>query len=300
MNKVNRTQRGNRCITAILADKPRTITRLDVWDIRPENSSQKNLCMTIGKYKKPYDFTVKALELENPKSQVSLDREEFQKLLEFLQTNYDPFRRGFDSFIPLNRKFDQATIDALMEIVKSPAKKDLLDFIVNNEILADELMSALQTRTRIKAVEEFECMLSKDLDEHAWQKWFMRNDWVLGSEFVRVLDERAIDTANITDYLMQAYDGFLDVVEIKRPKGTSQFWARKVDHGNYVQSHQLTEAITQSNTYLTELEREANSVKFFGKSRNQSHKTSLYADIRPLSRLERPPEGSIPYLEFEL
>ena len=216
----------------------------------------------IGKYKKTSGFSVNALECENPKSQVSLDREEFQSLLEFLQANYEPFSQGYDSFIPLGGRFDTETIDALTAIVDSPAKKDFLDFIATNEILAGELMSVLQSRTRIKAVEEFESMLSKDLDEHAWQKWFMHNDWVLGSEFVRVLNERAIDTANITDYLMQAYDGFLDVVEIKRPDGTLQFWARKMDHRNYVQSHALTEAITQSNTYLTELEREANSVKF--------------------------------------
>ena len=262
VKRVHETHRGHRRISAILADKPRTITRAEFLDILPARSSRKNICFKIGKYNKPDGFPVETLELDNPKSQVSLNREEFQSLLEFLQANYEPFRLGFDSFIPLGRKFNQETIDALTAIVDSPAKKDLLDFIVNNEILADELMSALQSTTRIKAVEEFESMLGKDLDERAWQKWFMRNDWVLGSEFVRVLAERAIDTANITDYLMQAYDGFLDVVEIKRPDGTLQFWARKIDHGNYVQSHHLTEAITQSNTYLTELEREANSVKF--------------------------------------
>ena len=262
MNNVHRTHRGHRRISAILADKPRTITRAEFLDILPARSSRKNICFKIGKYNKSDGFAVETLELENPKSQVCLDREEFQSLLEFLQTNYEPFRQGFNSFIPLDRKFGQENIDALMAIVDSPAKKDFLHFVANNEILADELTPTLQSRTRIKAAKEFESMLSKDLDEHAWQKWFKRNDWVLGSEFVRVLDERAIDTANITDYLMQAYDGFLDVVEIKRTDGRAQFWANNKGHRNYVQSPHLTEAITQSITYISELEREANSVKF--------------------------------------
>lgn len=262
VKRVHETHRGHRRISAILADKPRTITRAEFLDILPARSSRKNICFKIGKYNKPDGFAVETLELDNPKSQVSLDREEFQSLTEFLQSNYEPFSQGYDSFIPLGRRFDQETIHALTAIVDSPAKKDLLDFIVNNEILADELMSALQSRTRIKAVEEFKSMLSKDLSEHAWQKWFMRNDWVLGSEFVRVLEERAIDTANITDYLMQAYDGFLDIVEIKRPEGGMKFWADKPDHGNCVQSPHLTKAITQAITYISELEREANSVKF--------------------------------------
>ena len=80
---------------------------------------------------------------------------------------------------------------------------------------------------------------------------------------MRILDERAIDTTNITDYLMQTYDGFLDIVEIKRPEGNLQFWAHALDHGNYVQSSDLTKAITQATKYIYELEREANSVILF-------------------------------------
>jgi hypothetical protein len=61
---------------------------------------------------------------------------------------------------------------------------------------------------------------------------------------------------------MQAYDGFLDVIEIKRPEGRPTFWADKLDHGNSVPSSDLTKAITQVSRYIYEVEREANSVKF--------------------------------------
>lgn len=94
------------------------------------------------------------------------------------------------------------------------------------------------------------------------QKWFENNDWVLGTEFVGVLEERPIDVENIADFLMQAYDGFLDVVEIKRPEGKLRFWADALDHGNHVPHSDLIKAITQASTYLLEVEREANSVKF--------------------------------------
>ena len=262
MKEVHETQKGNRCIAAILAEKPRTIIRVEFWDILHTHSSQKNICLMIGKYHKTNGSNRGKVETENPKSQVSLNREEFLNLLAFLQANYEPFKQGFNRFISLDGRFSQQSKDYLQAIVESPAKKDFLDFIANNEILADELMSALQSRTRIKAVKEFEAMLDQDFVEQEWQLWFERNNWVLGSEFVRVLEERAIDTANITDYLMQAYDGFLDIVEIKRPEGGIKFWADKPDHGNCVQSPHLTKAITQAITYISELEREANSVKF--------------------------------------
>lgn len=61
---------------------------------------------------------------------------------------------------------------------------------------------------------------------------------------------------------MQAYDGFLDVVEIKRPEGDLLFWAQSRDHGNLVPSSDLTKAITQASRYIFEVERESNSVKF--------------------------------------
>jgi hypothetical protein len=105
-------------------------------------------------------------------------------------------------------------------------------------------------------------MLSDDLKEHPWQKWFEKYSWVLGSEFVRLLDERHIDTRNISDYLLQAYDGFFDIVEIKRPRGTLKFWADTLDHGNYIPSRDLIKAITQASQYIFEVEREANSLKF--------------------------------------
>jgi hypothetical protein len=112
------------------------------------------------------------------------------------------------------------------------------------------------------ALEDFERMLGEDLTESSWQKWFKENHWVLGTEFVKILDERSIDTAHVSDYLMQAYDGFVDVVEIKRPGGGLTFWANSQDHGNDIPSPDLTKAITQANRYVYELEREANSVKF--------------------------------------
>ena len=105
-------------------------------------------------------------------------------------------------------------------------------------------------------------MLEEDKVEHDWQAWFKGNSWVLGTDFVRVLDEREVDTDNIVDYLMQAYDGFLDVVELKRPEGDLKYWRESLDHGNYIPSTSLVKAVTQASKYIYEVEREANSVKF--------------------------------------
>ena len=144
----------------------------------------------------------------------------------------------------------------------------MISFIIENDVLPDDLFNMLEYRKKVEAIEEFEDMLENNLVEQKWQEWFTKNSWVLGTEFVRILDERDIDTSNIADYLMQAYDGFLDIVEIKRPEGDLEFWARKLDHDNYVPSMDLIKAVTQASKYIYEVEREANSIKFLERVEN--------------------------------
>jgi hypothetical protein len=134
--------------------------------------------------------------------------------------------------------------------------------VVENRIVPDDLYLALQATTRKRAIQQFETMLNNPRPEAEWQAWFTNNSWVLGSEFVRILDERAIDTQHIADFLMETYDGFLDIVEIKKPEGGQEFWAKSKDHGNLVPSTELVKAFTQASRYVFEVEREANSVKF--------------------------------------
>lgn len=267
MATIRTTEKGIEYLVGLLKDKPKTITRAIFWKIPGGKSKRKKICLKIGRYNKNV-FAPETLEVEKPKSELTLDNEEFQNLLEFLWDNYKPFKLGIKRYIPIHEKFDQESIEHLKAIFANPDKQKVLDFIAENDILPDDLVVELQNQARRSAVQEFETMLAQDLDEHKWQRWFKRNDWVLGSEFVRILDEREIDSANIPDYLMQAYDGFLDIVEIKRPEGSLKFWANRPDHGNYVQSSDLTEAITQATKYIYEVEREANSVKFLDRVDN--------------------------------
>jgi hypothetical protein len=141
-------------------------------------------------------------------------------------------------------------------------KPRVINLIFEKNILPDEILTGIQYVTRKKAIEEFISMIDEDLKEVVWQKWFEKNSWVLGSDFVKIIGERSIDTKNIADFLMQAYDGFLDIIEIKRPHSKTPFWVEKKDHDNFYPSRELIQAITQANNYLYEIERESNSQKF--------------------------------------
>ena len=151
-------------------------------------------------------------------------------------------KSGVKNYIPIDGAFDKSNIEHIKAIFADPDKEKLLSFIASNNILTEELLLSLEVKNRIRAVREYEEMLDKDLLEKKWQDWFKLNDWVLGSEFVSILDERAVDTKNISDFLMRAYDGFLDIIEIKRPSISLPFWAAHKDHDNYVPSVELTKS----------------------------------------------------------
>ena len=260
MPTIRKTEGGIEYLFGLLKAKANSFTRVAFWKI-PHNSAQEDIRLKIGRYNKNA-FVPETLEIANPRSELTLDNEEFQQLVRFLGDNYEPFKKGVRQYIPLDEKFDQTSVMHIRALFNNPDKNKILSFIATNNILSADLIAALQGQARGRAVQEFESMLSQDLVEHEWQEWFKRNEWVLGSEFVRVLDEREIDTAHISDYLMQAYDGFLDIIEIKRPGSGIRFWADRQDHGNWIPSTDLTKAIGQATRYIYEVEREANSVKF--------------------------------------
>jgi len=249
-------------LVKILRDKTTVITRAVFWRIR-HDSEKEDVHLKVGRYKKPKDWNAaEEPESVSPKSELTLDDEEFRKLIEFVQENYEPFKAGTKAFIPLDHPFESHTAEAVKAFFNHPEKLNLVDFIAQHDIIPEHLMLALHLKRQMQAISEFKTMLSNNIVEQPWQKWFEKNGWVLGTDFVRVLDERNIDTKHISDFLMEAYDGFLDIVEIKRPEGELRFWAAAQDHGNYVPSSDLTKATTQASRYLYEVEREANSVKF--------------------------------------
>ncbi|MBW1809245.1 MAG: DUF4263 domain-containing protein [Deltaproteobacteria bacterium] len=242
-------------LAKILRDKKTVVTRAVFWRI-PHRTDTQDIRLKIGRYKKSQDWNHREEpESLTPKSELTLDDEEFRNLIDFIQQNYEPFRAGTKAFIPLERPFDSNTAQAVKALFNLPEKRELLDFLSKNRIIPEHLLLALHHKRRMDAIATYDDMLADDLTEPPWQKWFEQNPWVLGTEFVRVLDERAIDTEHISDFLMQAYDGFLDIVEIKRPEGRLTFWAEKLDHGNYVPSADLTKAITQATRYIYEVER---------------------------------------------
>ena len=98
-------------------------------------------------------------------------------------------------------------------------------------------------------------------DEEVWQRFFSQNSWILGSDFVEILDERRLDVGNITDYLLKSFDGFVDIIELKLP--TAPFWTAE-----YIPKSELTAATMQCSRYILQTERKINDLEFNKKIHN--------------------------------
>jgi hypothetical protein len=258
MTVIKTSESGIDYLTCILKDGVRVSTKAVFWRIT-HHSSDKEICLKIGRYNRASG----KLESENPKSELTLGKDEFHNLIDFISSNYVPLKDGAKSYITID---EPTLIPKLKAIFGHKDKAKVLDLVIKNDLVPDDIVNGIKIQEKKKAILEYEEKLKQDHNEGVWQIWFKNNSWVLGSEFVRILDDRKIDTENISDYLMEAYDGFLDIIEIKKPGGSLQFWSSQKDHDNYVPHSDLIKAITQTANYIYEVEREMNSIKFLNRT----------------------------------
>lgn len=240
-----------------LKDKKQVYSQAHFVRIKTNDDNYK-LSLKIGRYKKTewynqYKKTGK-LETENPKSELTLDNDELDNLVMYINQNYYPLSNNEDKYLSLT---DEAMTTLIKDNPKSISK--LVEVAIKNNLDLSDINKLLEISNRNKALEEFIDNYKKDVNENIWQKWFEKNNWVLGTDFVKISDDRRIDVKNIADFIVENIDGFVDVIEIKKAGESKKFFEDKEDHDNLVPSSSLTKAITQLSNYLSILEQKANN-----------------------------------------
>ncbi|MFA6184842.1 MAG: Shedu anti-phage system protein SduA domain-containing protein [Candidatus Shapirobacteria bacterium] len=88
--------------------------------------------------------------------------------------------------------------------------------------------------------------------EKIFQKWIEQNLWVFGVEYIKKHNERKIALFSEADILMESADGFLDLIELKRPK--YEIFQYDTSHNSYYPSSDLSKVIGQCLFYLQEMD----------------------------------------------
>lgn len=88
--------------------------------------------------------------------------------------------------------------------------------------------------------------------EKIFQNWIENNLWVFGVEYVKKYDARKVALFSEGDLLMESMDGFLDLVELKRPK--YEIFQYDTSHKSYYASPDLAKTIGQCLFYLQKMD----------------------------------------------
>ena len=121
-------------LVKIIRTRPRVLTRAIFWKV-PHNNSDDEIHLKIGRYNKPKNWSEsESLELDSPKSELTLDGEEFKNLIDFISSNYEPFKDGIRAFLPLDNPFNLQNAEQIKQLLNIPDKRGMLQFLLNNDV----------------------------------------------------------------------------------------------------------------------------------------------------------------------
>lgn len=113
-------------------------------------------------------------------------------------------------------------------------------------------------------IDKYDKLLKKKTQkEHEWQEFFKKNILFFNSSYINLIDRANIGLdITIPDFLLIDQFQFVDVFELKRPDFKCLNYDKS--HDNYYWSSEASQAISQVEKYIFELENKANAliVKF--------------------------------------
>jgi len=139
----------------------------------------------------------------------------------------------------------------------------VIDLKMKKKVLKRELES-LQELHRQSSIylyseklKEYEKRLEKNYPEtqgkNSWQKWIYENNWLFGVNYQDPIQKEKVGFYNIPDFLFPTLDGFIDILEIKKP--TFDVIIEDKNHaGSFVWSSETNRAIGQVVNYITQIE----------------------------------------------
>lgn len=132
-----------------------------------------------------------------------------------------------------------------------------------NKNLAEQLneLTSLIEKTKLhtyrQKLEEFKQRLQSDYPEtkspDSWQEWIYKNNWLFGIQYGTPIAHPKVGFRSILDYLFPTPDGFIDILEIKKP--SHEVIKEDNSHpGAFKWSGEVNGAIGQVVNYLHEIE----------------------------------------------
>jgi hypothetical protein len=156
---------------------------------------------------------------------------------------------GSEKVTELLQNLTDIELDSLSAAYKHQTYKQELENL-------EKLLELEETGNIVKELPKNENLLkyAAKQPEKVFQNWIEQNIWVFGVEYTEHYEARKIAMSSEADLLMESLDGFLDLIELKRPKLEYELLQFDKSHNCYYPSKPLSEVIGQSLFYLQKMD----------------------------------------------
>ncbi len=116
------------------------------------------------------------------------------------------------------------------------------------------LVAALNCGRFSQMLGKLEALVEENALEEKFQTLLKQNSWMFGSEYSKLIDKRAIIADEQMDFLLQrTSDGYLEIIEIKRPKNGERLFNIDSSHRSLYPTSELSMVLGQVMKYLDTL-----------------------------------------------
>ena len=105
--------------------------------------------------------------------------------------------------------------------------------------------------------------LKKSRSESWWQTYIHRNILIIQQGFIQAIEKMNVSLGGTKypDFAIVTHDGYLDILEIKKP--STPLIKKDPSRGNYYWETEISKAIIQTENYIEQVSKNAESVRGF-------------------------------------
>lgn len=192
------------------------------------------------------------ISLERKRDQIyEAYQEDYEEKVSIYKNRTIPYVR----LHPAKEQFFDALLEQkekLIQILQSESENQAIQLQKLNQIVKESKIAVYKEK-----LQELEERLEKNYPEtsgdNSWQSWIYKNNWLFATQYAEPLPKSHVGFHNIPDFLFPTLDGFIDILEIKRPI-FEVIDTDKSHPGSYKWSREANEAVGQVVNYLYEIE----------------------------------------------
>lgn len=147
---------------------------------------------------------------------------------------------------------------------KDALNKFLPDYISKESVSAVNILKATtQIKTLKEIAEEMKTEIGGSRSESWWQNYIHKNILIIQQGYIHAIEKMniSIGSTKFPDYSLITHDGFLDILEIKRPNTDLLLFDKS--HSNYYWHGEITKAISQVENYIENISKHSDAVRSY-------------------------------------